>query len=95
MRVTVGAAGRPADAAGLAPAADGDAAPDPPPGLPGWVTADLPALTRHVWQPNYADPLTVEDAAAMLTGAGRLLSILTAPPAGRDDSCGPGDAEAD
>ena len=78
MRVTVGAADRPVDAAGLAPAADGDAAP----GLPGWVTADLLALTLEVWQPHYADPLTVEDAAAMLTGAGRLLSVLTAPPAG-------------
>ena len=82
MRVTVGAADWPADAAGSAPAADGDAAPDLPPGLPGWVTADLLALTLEVWQPYYADPLTVEDAAAMLTGAGRLLSILTAPPAG-------------
>ena len=77
MRVTVGTADRPAEAAGLAPAADGDAAPDLPPGLPGWVTADLLALTLEVWQPHYADPLTVEDAAAMLTGAGRLLSILT------------------
>ena len=82
MRVTVGTADRPAAAAGLAPAADGEAAPDLPPGLPGWVTADLLALTLEVWQPYYADPLTVEDAAAMLTGAGRLLSVLTAPPAG-------------
>ena len=77
MRVTVGTADRPADAAGLAPAAGGDAAPDLPPGLPGWVTADLLALTREVWQPYYAEPLTVEDAVGMLTGSGRLLSILT------------------
>ena len=82
MRVTVGTADRPADAAGSAPAAHAAAAPDLPPGLPGWVTADLLALTLEVWQPHYADPLTLEDAAAMLTGAGRLLSILTAPPAG-------------
>ena len=82
MQVTVGAADRPADAAGLPPAAHADAAPDLPRGLPGWVTADLLALTLEVWQPHYAEPLTVEDAAAMLTGAGRLLSILTAPPAG-------------
>ena len=82
MRVTVGTADRTADAAGFVPAADGDAAPDLPPGLPGWVTAELLALTLEVWQPYYADPLTVDDAAAMLTGAGRLLSILTAPPAG-------------
>ena len=77
MRVTVGTADRTADAAGLAPAADGDVVHDLPPGLPGWVTADLLALTLEVWQPHYADPLTVEDAAAMLTGAGRLLSVLT------------------
>ena len=82
MRVTVGTADRPADAAGLAPAADGDAAPDLPPGLPSWVTAELLTMTLEVWQPYYADPLKVDDAAAMLTGAGRLLSILTAPPAG-------------
>ena len=77
MRVTVGTADRPADAAGLAPAADGDAAPDLPPGLPKWVTAELLTMTLEVWQPYYADPLTAEDAAAMLTGTGRLLSILT------------------
>ena len=81
MRVTVGTADRTADAAGLAPAADGDAAPDLPPGLPGWVTAELLALTLEVWQPYYAYPLTADDAAAMLTGAGRLLSILTDRPA--------------
>ena len=76
MRVTVGAADRPADAAGLVPAADGDAAPDLPPGLPGWVTAELMTMTLEVWQPYYADPLTVDDAVGMLTGAGRLLSVL-------------------
>ena len=34
-------------------------------------------MTQEVWQPHYADPLTVDDAAAMLTGVGRLPSVLT------------------
>ena len=77
MRVTVGAADRATAAAGFAPAADGDVMQELPPGLPGWVTAELLTMTLEVWQPYYADPLTVDDAAAMLTGAGRLLKMLT------------------
>ena len=72
----VGTADRSADAAGPAPAAHADVVHELPPGLPGRVTADLLALTLEVWQPHYADPLTVEDAAAMLTGVRRLLSVL-------------------
>jgi len=76
MRVTVGAADRTAEAAGREPAATAEV----PPGLPGWVTPELLELTRNVWQPYYAEPLTVEDASGMLTGVGRLLSILTDSP---------------
>lgn len=76
MRVTVGTADRTAAAAGSPPAAMADV----PPGLPGWVTPDLLELTLRVWQPYYAETLTMGDAAGMLTGVGRLLSILTDSP---------------
>ena len=51
--------------------------------VPDWITPELIEETLRVWQPYYAEPLTVEDAAGMLTGAGRLLSVLTGvlPPA--------------
>ena len=51
--------------------------------VPDWITSELIDETVRVWQPYYAEPLTVEDAAGMLTGAGRLLSVLTGvlPPA--------------
>ena len=40
----------------------------------------VPDTFSSPWQPYYTDPLTVDDAAEMLTGAGRLLSVLTGSP---------------
>ncbi len=47
-----------------------------PPGLPAWVTAELIEQTIVVWQPYYANPLTVEDAVDIMQAAGQLLKTL-------------------
>ena len=47
-----------------------------PPGTPRWVTLELVAQTLTVWQPFYAEPLTVEDALEILLTSGRLLEAL-------------------
>lgn len=48
-----------------------------PPGCPAWITPALIAETIRVWQPYYAEPLTTEDAIAMLQAVGRLLETLS------------------
>lgn len=47
-----------------------------PAGAPAWITADLIADTIATWQPYYADPLTLEDALAILLSVGRFLDVL-------------------
>jgi hypothetical protein len=47
-----------------------------PPGSPAWVTAELIQQTIIVWQPYYANPLTIEDAVDIMQAAGRLLKAL-------------------
>jgi hypothetical protein len=37
-----------------------------PAGAPSWVTAELIAQTMLVWQPYYENPLTIDDALAMI-----------------------------
>lgn len=44
---------------------------------PSWISEQLIQETVRVWQPYYAEPLTREDAIAMITTVGRLFSILT------------------
>lgn len=44
--------------------------------LPAWVSEELIQKTIEVWQPSYADPLTSDDAAAMIINAGRLFDTL-------------------
>jgi hypothetical protein len=48
-----------------------------PPGAPSWVTPELVARTLEVWQPYYSDPLTPEDALAMILGVGCLFDLLS------------------
>lgn len=48
-----------------------------PPGAPDWVTADLIEKTIRVWQPYYADPLTPEDALAIIQSVGRLIEVFS------------------
>ena len=45
-----------------------------PPGVPRWVTAELLAETIRVWQPYYSEPLTAEDALAMILSVGQLFA---------------------
>jgi hypothetical protein len=45
-------------------------------GVPSWVTPELIALTLRVWSPRYPEPLTAEDAVAILVDTGRLLAVL-------------------
>jgi hypothetical protein len=47
-----------------------------PAGSPAWITADLVDYTIRVWQPFYKQPVTVDEAIAIIEGAGRLLRIL-------------------
>jgi hypothetical protein len=48
-----------------------------PPGAPAWVTAALIEHTIRVWQPYYANPLTIEDAIDMMQAVGQLVGILS------------------
>jgi hypothetical protein len=47
-----------------------------PPGTPDWLTAELIALTLHVWQPYYREPLTLEAAVEIIRSAGLLFEAL-------------------
>ena len=48
-----------------------------PAGAPSWVTSELLTQTVEVWQPYYADPLSTDDALAMLMNVGRLIRVLS------------------
>ena len=48
-----------------------------PPGAPAWATATLIEHTIRVWQPYYANPLTVEDAIDMMQAVGQLVTLLS------------------
>lgn len=48
-----------------------------PPGAPSWDTPELIARTLEVWQPYYSEPLTPEDALAMILGVGCLFDLLS------------------
>lgn len=48
-----------------------------PPGTPEWVSAELLALTIRTWQPYYSEPLTPEEAIAIIRNVGRLMDVLT------------------
>lgn len=51
-----------------------------PRGTPTWINAELIEHTIIVWQPYYAKPLTVDDAIAIIEGAGRLMEMLSREP---------------
>lgn len=48
-----------------------------PAGAPDWATAELIAKTIEVWQPYYPDPLTDDDALAIIQSVGRLIDVLS------------------
>ena len=41
-----------------------------------WVSAELIEETLRVWQPYYADPLTVDDAVDIMLAAAGLLKAI-------------------
>jgi len=47
---------------------------------PSWVTAELIGHTIRVWQPYYADPLTSEEAIAIILSIGRLFEVFSGEP---------------
>ncbi len=47
-----------------------------PAGAPSWITADLIARTIQVWQPFYENPLTIDDALAMIMNVAVLFEKL-------------------
>lgn len=52
-----------------------------PAGAPSWVDAQLIEQTIRVWQPYYAEPLTPEDALAIIQSVGRLIEDFQREPA--------------
>jgi len=50
---------------------------DRPRGTPAWITSDLIADTITTWQPYYAEPLTIDEAIAIIEGVGRLMESLS------------------
>jgi hypothetical protein len=48
-----------------------------PAGAPRWVMVELIEQTIRVWQPYYANPLTVDDALAIMLAAVRLMESLS------------------
>lgn len=47
--------------------------------MPDWVTPELLADTRHVWQRYYDKPLTDQDVSAILLNIGQLFDTLGVP----------------
>lgn len=45
-----------------------------PPGAPSWITAELIAYTLRVWQPQYDEHLTEDEAVEILWNVSRLWS---------------------
>ena len=48
-----------------------------PPGTPRWISPELIAETLQTWQPYYQEPLTPEEAVAIIKSVGRLVDVLT------------------
>lgn len=46
-------------------------------GAPAWISAELIEETMRVWQPYYADPLTVEDAIGIMQAVGQLVQAIS------------------
>jgi len=51
-----------------------------PPGAPRWVTAELIEHTLRVWQPYYAERLSVDDALEMILNVAALGELLREKP---------------
>lgn len=47
-----------------------------PPGTPKWITPELVELTIRVWQPGYAETISIAEAIGMIQIAGRLFDAL-------------------
>ncbi len=56
--------------------------PPVPPGTPAWISPELLAETLRTWQPYYQQPLTPEEAIAIIRNVGRLVDVLAG---GTDD----------
>ncbi len=48
--------------------------------LPGWISADVIAETRAVWQPLYEKELTNDEIVGLLLNVGTLFRILRRKP---------------
>jgi hypothetical protein len=48
-----------------------------PAGAPAWISVALIEETVRVWQPYYANPLTVEDAIDIMQAVGQLVKVLS------------------
>jgi hypothetical protein len=48
-----------------------------PPGAPPWISGELIEETLRVWQPYYAELLTVDDAVAIIQAVKQLLREIS------------------
>ena len=48
-----------------------------PSGAPPWITTELIEDTIRVWQPYYHEPLTPDDAVAMMMNVGELFDAVS------------------
>lgn len=46
---------------------------------PAWITAEIMANTRRVWEPRYGHPLSDAEIVEMIVGVTRLYDVLTTP----------------
>ena len=51
-----------------------------PAGAPVWVTSELIDHTLRVWQPYYAEPLTADDALAIIQNISQLIEVVSREP---------------
>lgn len=51
-----------------------------PSGAASWVTPELIEHTVRVWQPYYKEPLTPEDALAIIQSASQIFKTLSREP---------------
>jgi hypothetical protein len=68
------------------PGTESPTTPTVPAGTPSWITLTLIERTLAAWQPYYQEPLTTEDAVAMILAASYLLPTQANPVTDREVS---------
>lgn len=64
-----------------------------PAGAPAWITSELLARTRAVWQPYYERTLSEQDVLEIVRSAGRLMEALGDADEAIEEICSAGAGE--